>query len=134
MSGRRISRKSFLAKTALTAAGAAGAPALLGATASTVEAAAPAARSGPNALLTQAEYASLVRAWNEALKTAGPPDPAWRGKTLTVSVIAQGAKAGISGPLHQFQSFWEKRTGAKLNIAIRAYPAECVPDVHPAVR
>ena len=39
MSGRRISRKSFLAKTALTAAGAAGAPALLGAVASSVEAA-----------------------------------------------------------------------------------------------
>ena len=116
MSGRRISRKSFLAKTALTAAGAAGAPALLGAAASSVEAAAPAARSGPNALLTPAEYASLVKAWNEALKTAGPPDPAWRGKTLTVSVIAQGPKAGISGPLHQFKSFWEKRTGAKLSI------------------
>src|SRR5690242_6640634 len=117
MPGRRIiSRKSFLAKSAMAAAGAAAAPALLDGALSPAEAAAPAARSGPNALLTATEYATMVAAWNEALKLAGPPDPAWRGKTLTVTVIGQGAKGGISGPLYQTAGLWEKRTGAKLNV------------------
>ena len=116
MTGRRISRHSFLAKSALAAASAAAAPSLLEMGLSPAEAAAPAARSGPNALLTNYEYATLLRAWNEALKLAGKPDPAWRGKTLTVTVIGQGAKGGISGPLYQTAGLWEKRTGARLNV------------------
>src|SRR3989440_6606038 len=122
MSGRRIvSRKSFLAKTALAAASAAAAPSLLDLGLSPAEAAAPAARSGPNALLTNYEYATLLKAWNEALKLAGKPDPAWRGKTLTVTVIGQGAQGGISGPLYQTEGLWKKRTGATLNVVGEPY-------------
>ncbi|MGQ9626938.1 MAG: extracellular solute-binding protein [Anaerolineae bacterium] len=44
-------------------------------------------------------------------------EPEWAGKTITVLVIAEGPKAGISGPFYYFRDAWEKMTGAKLEIA-----------------
>jgi multiple sugar transport system substrate-binding protein len=46
----------------------------------------------------------------------GNPDPAWKGKTLTIGVYAGGAKGGISGPLYLWRNEFERLTGAKLEI------------------
>lgn len=45
------------------------------------------------------------------------PAQPWKGKTITVFVIAEGPKAGISGPFYHFRDEWEQMTGAKLEIA-----------------
>ncbi|MCS7259226.1 MAG: extracellular solute-binding protein [Anaerolineae bacterium] len=60
---------------------------------------------------------TMLVALTTGIAQAQTPEQPWKGKTVTVLVIAEGPKAGISGPFYHFREEWENLTGAKLEIA-----------------
>jgi multiple sugar transport system substrate-binding protein len=46
----------------------------------------------------------------------GPGKKPYAGQTIAISVLGQGAKGGISGPLYRLKPAWEELSGAKLKI------------------
>ena len=59
-----------------------------------------------------------ARLAQEAFEAAdkGNPDPAWKGKKLTIAVYSAGQRGAISGPLYFWRNKFEEITGATLDI------------------
>ncbi|MFW6180646.1 MAG: ABC transporter substrate-binding protein [Spirochaetota bacterium] len=60
------------------------------------------------------EAQTALDAWNAADK--GRPDPAWKGKKITIAVYSAGQRGAISGPLYFWRNKFEEFTGASYDI------------------
>jgi multiple sugar transport system substrate-binding protein len=83
----------------------------------TAPAAAP--TTAPTAAGTAEPYTADEKKQADAAFAAadkGKPDPAWKGKKVTVGVFSGGPHGGISGPYYLWRPYFEQLTGATYDI------------------